>query len=143
MRYKGSADAVGISLSVLCVLHCIVLPVFLTTLPFLGMEIIENKYLEAGMMLLSTLVGGYAIKKGFSRFHKNKWIVAAFLTGLVFITIGNFLPLAGEITFKLSGAILVLSSHIRNYKRSKSVQHQFNPDVVLLAENNQLQPHIR
>jgi hypothetical protein len=139
MRYKGSADAVGMSLSILCVLHCIVLPVFLTTFPFLGMEIIENKYLESVMILLSTFIGGYAIKKGFYRFHKNRWIVAAFLTGLVLLTIGNFLPLAGEIALKLSGAIMVLSSHMWNYKHSKTSQPQFKPDIVLVPENNHLQ----
>ncbi len=72
MTYKTCADAVSMGLSIVCVIHCLLLPLFFTSLPFLGFELLENKVLEGMLVLFSVLVGGYAVRKGYIHFHLKR-----------------------------------------------------------------------
>jgi hypothetical protein len=84
----------------------------------LGFELLENQLIEIGIVLLSALIGGYAIRRGFLKFHKSKLVIGMFITGLILMILGNFLPW-GENAFKLVGAVFIISSHIQNWKLSK------------------------
>ncbi len=134
MAYKNIGDIIGIGLSLVCMIHCLLLPILLTTLPFLGVEIIENKILEIIIILFSALIGGYAIKKGFFKFHKSWLVICLFILGILLMLLGNFLPFPGEVASKLGGAILIICSHIQNWRLSKNVLLKINPTLVAFAE---------
>jgi hypothetical protein len=121
--YQVKLDLISSLAALVCAVHCVALPLFFSTLPLFGIEIIENKWLELGTILISLLIGGGAIYKGYNYFHKSKWIVALFLLGMVVMIIGNFLHAhATEYFLKISGAVLLVISHIANWKKS----HQKN-----------------
>lgn len=119
MRYSGRADAISMSLSVICLMHCIILPLFLTSLPLLGLEILENFYLESITILLSFIIGGYAIKNGYLKFHKNKFIVFLFAAGISLMLLSNFIGSSAEIWMKVSGGLIICVAHIQNFTNSK------------------------
>ena len=52
MKLKVNWDALGITASVACAIHCALLPLFFSTLPLFGINIIHNTAFEAGMVLL-------------------------------------------------------------------------------------------
>ena len=54
---KINYDALGIAASVACAIHCALLPLVLTSLPVLGINIINNTWFEVFMILLAAAIG--------------------------------------------------------------------------------------
>ncbi len=59
MSTKINWDALGIATSVACAIHCAILPVLITTLPFFGINILHNAFFEWGMITLACLIGSF------------------------------------------------------------------------------------
>ena len=57
MKLKINWDALGISASLACAIHCALLPLFMTSLPLFGVNIIHNPLFEALMILLALAIG--------------------------------------------------------------------------------------
>jgi hypothetical protein len=113
-------DAISVGLSTVCIVHCLLLPLFMTTFPLLGIELLENMYLEGFMVLLSAFIGGNAIRKGYLQYHRKMHITVLFLTGFILMIAGNFLSYNPEAALKLSGATLVIWAHVQNWRLSRS-----------------------
>jgi len=60
MKTKINWDALGIATSLACAIHCALLPLFLTSLPLLGFNIIENTGFEYLMILIAFAVADAA-----------------------------------------------------------------------------------
>ncbi|MFY8026057.1 MAG: MerC domain-containing protein [Sediminibacterium sp.] len=119
-NYKSKWDSISISASLLCAIHCVVLPFFFTTLPLFNFDIIENIWIESFTILVSAFFGGWAIFNGYRKYHRNKFVVFIFLQGMLMLFFGNFLPdETGDMTLKLFGGISVIVAHINNWKLSK------------------------
>ena len=118
--YKGIWDKVSTVTSVLCLIHCVCLPLIFSTLPLLGFEIIENPYIEIGTIAIAFAIGGYAIVKGYKQYHHNKTIVLLFIAGLVaMITANSIEHIAIAAIFKITGAAAIIIAHIKNRKSCK------------------------
>jgi len=63
--FKINYDALGIAASIACAIHCAILPLVLTSLPVLGINIINNLFFEIGMILLAMIIGIYSLNHGF------------------------------------------------------------------------------
>lgn len=72
MKWKINYDKLGIVTSVACAIHCTILPLCMSSLPLLGIEILENKAVEYGMILLAFVFGVASLWHGF-RHHHRKW----------------------------------------------------------------------
>ena len=57
MNGKINWDALGITASLACAIHCALLPLLFTSLPILGINIIENPLIEITMVLLAFVIG--------------------------------------------------------------------------------------
>jgi uncharacterized membrane protein len=111
--YRSGLDSISIFIASLCIVHCIVLPVFLTTLPLWGFEVLENTFIEIATVLTALLAGGWAIFRGYREYHKSLSIVILFVAGLGSMTAANFLnDEALEMLLKGMGAIVVVAAHI-------------------------------
>ena len=116
--YKSYLDNISIGISALCVVHCIILPIFLSTLPLWGVEVLENPAIELITVLSTLLAGGWAIGKGYWKYHQHLFIPMLFITGLFSMTVANFMQSeALEMLLKGFGAILIVSAHISNWKK--------------------------
>ena len=115
MNAKINWDGLGIATSLACAVHCIVLPLLLTSLPLFGINIIHNIYFEWGMIILAFFVGVYALVHGYKTHHKNALPVLLFTAGfLLLITKQFFLPI--ESYFLVPAVILIISAHYLNYR---------------------------
>jgi len=117
--YKGRWDVLGVSVSAICVVHCIVLPLFITTLPIAGIELLENRWLELATILVSVLAGSIAIIRGYLKFHRNASVLWMLAIGLALMMTASLTHDHGEALLKLTGAGLIVSAHIRNYRFSR------------------------
>ncbi len=120
--YKPFWDKCSTSFSIICLIHCIVLPILFTTLPLLGIDIIENSYVEIATLLITFAIGSYAILRGYKYFHKNKMIIGFFVVGISFMIASTFFEggIASPI-IKIVGAIGVIAAHILNRKHCIAV----------------------
>jgi hypothetical protein len=118
--YKPSLDRISMVVSALCVVHCIVLPLFLTTLPLWGMEVLENPFIETATVLVTLLAGGWAIGRGYIKFHQHLTAPVLFLLGLPLMIMANYVSSESvEMLLKGSGAVLIISAHITNWKQCR------------------------
>ena len=123
MAVKINWDAVGISASLLCAVHCAVLPLVVTSLPFFGINIIHNNYFEWGMISFAFVVGTNALFHGYRIHHKNYRPMVLFAAGFVFLTVKEFLP-SFEVFLLIPAVGLIVGAHYFNYRLFQKRNHK-------------------
>ena len=118
MKYTGVSDKISIGVSLACAVHCVLLPLVFTTLPFLGIELMKNVFIESATISISLLIGGWAIANGYRKHHRNKIIPVLFAFGIAFLATGNLVHYKIlEISLMFSGAALLITAHILNWRK--------------------------
>ncbi len=85
MNRKINWDALGITSSLACAIHCALLPLFLTSLPLFGINIIENRGFEYLMIGIAFAVGAYSLYHGHKK-HHHRWLpMVLFAAGIAFL----------------------------------------------------------
>lgn len=121
MNIKLNWDALGIATSVICAIHCALLPVVLSSLPVFGINIIHNLYFEWGMIALAFVVGSYSLFHGYIKHHRSIKPVLIFSLGFIFLILKQFFT-QYEIPFLIMAVVLIISAHFYNFglcQRSK------------------------
>src|SRR3982074_475932 len=79
MPSKINWDALGVTTSVLCAIHCAILPLVIASLPVFGVNIINNARFEYGMIGLAFVIGSWALWHGFRKHHHRfgPWLLFA------------------------------------------------------------------
>jgi ABC-type iron transport system FetAB permease component len=113
--FKINYDALGIAASVACAIHCALLPLILTSLPILGVNIINNIWFELMMILIALFIGIYSLMHGFKKHHHNKLPVIIFSFGMVLLILKQVLH-AQQIWFLIPAVILIVTAHYLNYR---------------------------
>lgn len=128
MLSKMNWDVLGITASVLCAIHCAVLPLALASLPMLGVNIIHNAYFEYGMIGAAFLIGSWALLHGFSRHHRR-------LLPFLLFTGGMLLLIAKQIwhTYELRllpfAVALIVGAHVMNYRMSRPARGEETAEI--------------
>mgnify|MGYP003508655057 FL=1 len=115
MNIKLNWDALGIGTSIICAIHCALLPVLMSTLPIFGINIIHNVFFEWGMIVLAFVVGSYSLFHGFVKHHRSLVPVLIFSLGFIFLVLKQFL-VQYEIPFLIIAVALSISAHFYNYR---------------------------
>jgi hypothetical protein len=115
MNIKLNWDALGIGTSVLCAIHCALLPILMSTLPVFGVNIIHNVIFEWGMIVLAFAVGSYSLFHGYIKHHRSLVPVLIFSFGFIFLVLKQFFT-AYEIPLLLVAVAFIISAHFYNYQ---------------------------
>ena len=113
---RGRLDRVGIALSCLCAIHCVV-GLFLVAGLGLGSTFLLDPVIHRVGLLLATIVAGVAIGMGALRHRRPMPFVVA-MTGLSFM--GGALAVdhgREEALFTIIGVVLVAAGHILNLRK--------------------------
>src|SRR3984885_6314535 len=109
------ADMVGIGLSGLCMVHCLVFPLLVSFAPAIlrGLpgDDVTHRFLAIGI----ALAGGLAFRSGY-KVHRKGWILALFLVGIALISAAAVLgePVLsahGETGITVCGSLLLITAH--------------------------------
>ena len=90
MNTKINWDMMGIATSVLCAIHCALLPVLVSTLPVFGINIVHNSVFEWGMIILAFIVGSYSLFHGYVKHHHSLVPVLIFCVGFLLLVFKQF-----------------------------------------------------
>ena len=125
MNTQVNADKASITLSLACMIHCLLMPSFLVlTSGFFALSI-DNELIHKAVLIIVLPVSLYALITGY-RNHKILSYFYIGTTGLwllvfaVFFGEGVFGELA-EKSLTLLGSIIVASAHYKNYKACKEL----------------------
>ena len=115
MRSKINWDALGISTSVACAIHCALLPLFFASLPVFGINIIENVVFEIIMVALAFVIGIFSLYHGYKKHHHSFWPMVIFTLGFVFLVLKLFF-VEYEHWLLIPAIAGVITGHVINYR---------------------------
>lgn len=122
MRLKINWDALGITASVACAIHCALLPVFITSLPLFGVDIIDNKLFEIGMIALAAAIGSYSLYHGYKKHHHQILPLVIFGLGIGFL-VAKQIWHEQQLWLLAPAVALIVGAHYINYKSCKKASH--------------------
>ena len=79
-------DRMGFSLSFICAIHCLALPIFLPLVPVLAGSFVASENLEWFIICITLLIATPTLFRGYLR-HRKVLIPACFLLGLLFLVL--------------------------------------------------------
>lgn len=127
MLRKINWDALGITTSMACAIHCAVLPLFLSSLPLFGVNIIENIRFEYGMILLAFAVGAYSLYHGRKKHHHSWLPLIIFAVGIAFL-LAKMTWHEWRNWFLLPAVICIVTAHFLNYRLCRHHDHAHEDD---------------
>lgn len=112
-------DFIGFMTSLLCAIHCAVLPLLISILPLAGFQFIKNPLFEFSIIFLSFILASVALLRGFKK-HKNRLPLLIISSGFVLIFFGHLFESSwfGIIMLTL-GAMAIGLAHYLNWKTIK------------------------
>ena len=125
MNTQVNADKASITLSLACMIHCLLMPSFLVlTSGFFALSI-DNELIHKAFLIIVLPVSLYALITGY-RNHKILSYFYIGTSGLWLLVFAGFFGegVFGELAEKsltLLGSIIVASAHYKNYKACKEL----------------------
>jgi len=122
---SGKLDHLGIAASLLCAVHCAFMPFLITILPLFGLEFLSSPWIEAGMLVLSMLIGISSLLPSYKKYHKNPIAILLLIVGLLFIF---GIHLSGwdslePVVIPVGGGLIALA-HYTNWRLLKKSDHE-------------------
>lgn len=122
LMIKINWDALGISASLACAIHCALLPLLWQSLSLFGMEIIHNNYFEYGMIFLAMIIGGISLYHGWKKHHHKLLPLFIFLIGVACL-FGKQIMHDYDLILLIPAVIFIVAAHILNYRYCKAANH--------------------
>lgn len=113
-------DGAAVALSMLCILHCLALPLIVAGLPFLAQ--FAETHLHAQVLVLVVPLSVVALAVGFRR-HRDARIVGGGALGMLLLVAGatvahDQLGIVADRAFTISGSLVLATAHFFNsYRR--------------------------
>lgn len=116
MRHRWF-DGAAISASGLCLAHCLLLPVFLITLPSGVHAAGGNETFHIAMLLIAIPMSLFGLFTG-SKAHGNPFPLQMGFTGLLLLALGAWLEhaYASAILLTVIGSFLLIGAHVANWR---------------------------
>lgn len=127
MKLKINWDALGIGASVACAIHCALLPLFISTLPLFGVNIIHHTGFEIGMIALALAIGTYSLWHGFKKHHHSFTPLLIFYSGFFFLVLKQ-LFIHYQTWLLLPAVLLIITAHLLNYRFCRVHNHAHTDD---------------
>ncbi len=122
MNLKINWDAMGITTSVACAIHCALLPLFITSFPILGIEIIDNQLFEYLMIFAAFCVGAYSLFHGWKKHHHQWQPLLLFSLGIGFLICKQIWH-SWQLWFLIPAVFLIIAGHFINYRLCRKANH--------------------
>jgi hypothetical protein len=116
-KHSSKLDNVGMTASILCAVHCAIVPLLITSLPLLGLGFLANPWVEWSMITFAVFIGFYAIGLSYVRSHHRILPLVLLFGGFLVIIIGHiYVTSWREAIIVPFGGLLIATAHFFNYK---------------------------
>ena len=120
-------DAVSIGASFACANQCALLPLFFSSLPLLGINILHNVPFELGMILLSFGIGAYSLYHGYKKHHHSYRPIILFTIGIG-LMLSRMLFRDLDLILLFPAAFFIIIAHINNHNSCRMHNHAHEDD---------------
>lgn len=127
MSFKINWDALGITASLACAIHCALLPLFLSSLPLFGVNIIENIQFEYLMIGIAFAVGAYSLYHG-HRKHHHSWLPLTLFSIGIICLLAKMQWHDWRHWFLVPAVICIVTAHFINYRLCRHHDHAHADD---------------
>jgi hypothetical protein len=109
-------DKVGMGISFLCAIHCMVFPFVLAFIPSFGATVFFGNGFNILAVLISILIAGVSFLKGFEK-HRRFYPTLIFSSAVILICVGIFVvPHTYDLPFMIIGGTFIFLAHLLNLK---------------------------
>jgi hypothetical protein len=122
MQWKINWDALGITASLACAIHCALLPLLFTALPVFGVELLHNDVFEYLMIGLAFVVGVRALQHGQRKHHHSGWPTVLFAAGMGLL-VAKQIWHPWQLYFLVPAVALIVGAHYFNYRLCQRAKH--------------------
>lgn len=127
VKTVGFWDYLGMGLSLLCLVHCLAIPVLIGILPVVAAGLFEHEKFHLVMIAFVLPVAGLALLPGYLRTRRQSALLWG-LTGLTLLTTGALaghdLGAGAETLLSVIGASCLFRAHWINHARQCDCTHQ-------------------
>ena len=124
MNVQLLTDKLAISLSTICVLHCLFMPSFLILSSWFVAFSVNNEFVHYSILFAAVPVSAYALMKGYLNHDKLSYFLFGIfgLSTLVFalLTTSIFGEI-GEKSLTVLGSLFVIYAHYKNHQICKEL----------------------
>ena len=142
---RAASDFVGIGLSLLCLVHCLALPVLISFAPAILRQLPGDDVTHRSLAVAIGFVGFLAFRSGY-KVQRRRSVLAAFVTGLALVSLAAILGDAvltgyGEAAITVCGGLLLVTAHLVNHSFCRScVVHDCSHACSSREENQEMGP---
>lgn len=116
-RVAVLADRVGATASLLCAVHCMLLPFVLALLPLIGLEFLAGHTFERVFVACAAALAGTSIITAYRR-HRRPHALYLMAPGIALLVFGIIIDIDQHIVIHtasvVTGGLLVASAHVTN-----------------------------
>ena len=129
MNFRINWEALGITASVACAIHCAVLPLFITSLPLFGVNIIHNLFVEVLLLGSAFVIGFTTLWHGYKKHHHHWATLILFSLGMILFTLHQFIKFpSSTFLFVTPATVAVITAHILNHRYCRVANHCHTTD---------------
>lgn len=118
-------DKLAISISSLCIVHCLLLPIGIVLIPSLGLQMLEDEAFHQMLVVAVLLTSCSALFMGCRR-HKVWRVLGWGMSGLLLLVgavlFGHDFGELFEKGLTLVGSLFVIVGHVQNYRLCKQLE---------------------
>jgi hypothetical protein len=116
-------DAVGMLVSLLCLVHCLVAPILVAAMPALGIGFLAIDGVHFAFAIAVLLAAVAALIPGYRQHHRVSVLVLG-AAGVLLVTIGATLPEGlPETGVTVVGSALMIAAHVTNLRHARLHVH--------------------
>lgn len=116
-RFAVLVDRVGATASLLCAVHCVLLPFVLALLPLIGLGFLAGHTFERVFVACAAALASASILTAYRR-HRKPQALFLMVPGIVLLVFGVAIDINAHVLIHtasvVSGGVLVASAHITN-----------------------------
>ncbi len=119
-NYQSVMDKLAITFSLICAIHCLVLPIVLAVFPLLSALSCEEGFFHQTMLYFVIPTSCISLVMGCWK-HKNMLVLLCGVSGLIILTFAalyghELLGCNGERIESVIGSVMIAIGHINNYR---------------------------
>lgn len=113
---KNFLDKMGIAVTSLCALHCIILPFLLPLLPLVGLTFIVDEAFEISLFATTVVLGFSALSSGYFRYHRRLYPMLLLFVGCFIYVMKLLFGIEDDPVFVMLSASFIVAAHMLNMK---------------------------
>ncbi|MFY7879791.1 MAG: MerC domain-containing protein [Lacibacter sp.] len=129
MNFRINWEGLGIAASVACAIHCALMPLFISSLPLFGVNLVHNPLLELLLLGLAFGIGISTLWHGYKKHHHRIITLLSFSVGIALFVAHQFVHIPhATLILIVPGIAAILTAHFLNHRYCRAAKHCHTDD---------------